>query len=136
MTALGTRTLRLGTRASALALTQSRTVADAITAATGTAVELVHITTDGDRSQAAIAQLGGTGVFVTAIRQALLDGEVDLAVHSYKDLPTAPATGLVLDHAQQVELPDLGDVPVAAHGVIRHLTQERDAQAQHQANGD
>jgi hydroxymethylbilane synthase len=91
-----TTTLRLGTRASALARTQSQTVADAITAATGAGVELVHITTEGDRSQAAIAQLGGTGVFVTAIRAALLDGRIDLAVHSYKDLPTAPADGLVL----------------------------------------
>jgi len=91
-----TAPLRLGTRASALARTQSQTVADAITAATGVPVELVHITTEGDRSQAAITQLGGTGVFVTAIRAALLGGRIDLAVHSYKDLPTAPADGLVL----------------------------------------
>ena len=89
-------TLRLGTRASALARTQSQTVADAVTAATGRSVELVNISTEGDRSSAAIAQLGGTGVFVTALREALLAGEVDLAVHSYKDLPTAPAAGLAL----------------------------------------
>jgi hydroxymethylbilane synthase len=95
-TASGTAVLRLGTRASVLARTQSQTVADAITATTGTPVELVHITTDGDRSQAAIAQLGGTGVFVTALRDALLAGDIDLAVHSYKDLPTAPAPGLIL----------------------------------------
>ncbi len=95
-TASGTTVLRLGTRASVLARTQSQTVADAITATTGTPVELVHITTEGDRSQAAIAQLGGTGVFVTALRDALLAGEIDLAVHSYKDLPTAPAPGLIL----------------------------------------
>jgi len=94
--ASGTTVLRLGTRASVLARTQSQTVADAITATTGTPVELVHITTEGDRSQAAIAQLGGTGVFVTALRDALLAGEIDLAVHSYKDLPTAPAPGLIL----------------------------------------
>jgi hydroxymethylbilane synthase len=91
-----TGTLRLGTRASALARTQSQTVADAITAATGTQVELVHIVTQGDTSSAAIAELGGTGVFVTALREALLAGEVDLAVHSYKDLPTAAAPGLIL----------------------------------------
>jgi hydroxymethylbilane synthase len=91
-----TGTLRLGTRASTLARTQSQTVADAITAATGTPVELVHIVTEGDTSSAAIAQLGGTGVFVTAIRRALLEGSIDLAVHSYKDLPTAPEPGLVL----------------------------------------
>ncbi len=89
-------TLRLGTRSSALARTQSRTVADAVTVATGRPVELVDISTEGDRSSAAIAQLGGTGVFVTALREALLAGRVDFAVHSHKDLPTAPAAGLVL----------------------------------------
>jgi hydroxymethylbilane synthase len=91
-----TSALRLGTRASALARTQSQTVADALTEATGCAVELVPITTEGDRSSAAIHQLGGTGVFVTAIRSALIDGSIDLAVHSYKDLPTTPASGLTL----------------------------------------
>jgi len=101
MTATGTAatttaTLRLGTRASALARTQSQTVADAISAATGRCVELVTITTEGDTSAAAIPELGGTGVFVTAIRAALLEGSIDLAVHSYKDLPTAPAPGLTL----------------------------------------
>jgi hydroxymethylbilane synthase len=91
-----TATLRLGTRASALARIQSQGVADAITAATGTPVELVDIATEGDRSTEAITQLGGTGVFVTALREALLAGDVDLAVHSYKDLPTAPQPGLIL----------------------------------------
>jgi hydroxymethylbilane synthase len=107
--------LRLGTRASALATTQSRTVADAITAATGTRVELVSISTEGDRSAAAIQQMGGTGVFVTALREALLAGEVDLAVHSYKDLPTAPAPGLVL--AAVPERADPRDVLVARDGL-------------------
>jgi hydroxymethylbilane synthase len=92
----GTSTLRLGTRGSALARTQSQTIADAITAATGTPVELVHIVTEGDRSSEAIARLGGTGVFVAAIRRALLEGSVDLAVHSYKDLPTAAEPGLII----------------------------------------
>jgi hydroxymethylbilane synthase len=91
-----TTTLRLGTRASELARTQSQTVADAITAATGTPVELVPIVTEGDRSSEAITQLGGTGVFVAAIRRALTEGSVDLAVHSYKDLPTAPEPGLII----------------------------------------
>src|SRR4051794_10995299 len=95
-TATTTATLRLGTRGSELARTQSQAVADAITAATGTPVELVHIVTEGDRSSAAIAQLGGTGVFVAAIRRALIEGSVDLAVHSYKDLPTAAAPGLII----------------------------------------
>ena len=48
------------------------------------------MSTEGDRSAAPLAQLGGTGVFVTALREALLDGRVDVAVHSLKDLPTAP----------------------------------------------
>jgi hydroxymethylbilane synthase len=95
-TTTATTTLRLGTRASQLATTQSQAVADAITAASGVRVELVPISTEGDRSSAAIAQLGGTGVFVTAIRQALLEGTVDVAVHSYKDLPTLPEPGLTI----------------------------------------
>lgn len=88
--------LRLGTRRSALALAQSGQVAAAITAASGRSVELVEVTTFGDVSQAALAQIGGTGVFVGALREALLAGEVDLAVHSLKDLPTSPAPGIVL----------------------------------------
>ena len=87
-------TLRLGTRGSALALAQSGLVADALTAATGRPVELVEIVTAGDRSSAPVAQLG-VGVFVSALREALLAKEIDFAVHSYKDLPTAPADGLV-----------------------------------------
>jgi len=110
-----TATLRLGTRGSELARTQSQTVADAITAATGTPVELVPIVTAGDQSSAAIAQLGGTGVFVTAIRRALLDGEIDLAVHSYKDLPTAPEPGLSLAAVPGRE--DPRDVLVARDGL-------------------
>ena len=86
-------TLRLGTRGSALALTQSQMVADALTAATGRPVELVRIVTPGDRSAAPVAQLG-VGVFVSALRDALLAGEIDFAVHSYKDLPTAQPPSL------------------------------------------
>src|SRR5215207_10355067 len=117
MTAMATSrtTLRLGTRASQLATTQSQTVADAITAATGAAVELVHISTEGDRSAQAIQQLGGTGVFVAALREALLAGDVDLAVHSYKDLPTAPAPGLILAAVPPRE--DPRDVLVARDGL-------------------
>jgi hydroxymethylbilane synthase len=107
--------LRLGTRASALARTQSQAVADAITAATGAEVELVLISTEGDRSAAAIPELGGTGVFVTAIRAALVEGSVDIAVHSYKDLPTAPAPGLIL--AAVPEREDPRDALVARDGL-------------------
>lgn len=89
------RTLRLGTRRSALATTQSGTVARLLHDL-GHEVELVEIVTEGDISTAPLATLGGTGVFAAAIRRALLAGEVDLAVHSLKDLPTAPEPGLVI----------------------------------------
>jgi hydroxymethylbilane synthase len=89
-------TLRLGSRKSPMAIAQSRQVAEAITARTGRPVEIVGVTTLGDVSRAQLTQIGGTGVFVSALREALLAGEVDLAVHSLKDLPTGPATGIVL----------------------------------------
>ncbi|HLT09184.1 MAG TPA: hydroxymethylbilane synthase [Micromonosporaceae bacterium] len=88
-------TLRLGTRGSALAMAQSRTVAEALSAATGERVELVGIVTEGDRSTAPVQRLG-VGVFVSALRDALHAKEVDLAVHSYKDLPTAAPDGLTV----------------------------------------
>ena len=106
--------LRLGTRGSALALTQSGAVAAQVREL-GRAVDLVPVLTTGDVSKAAIAQLGGTGVFVTALRDALLAGQVDLAVHSYKDLPTAPAPGLVLAAVPVRE--DPRDVLVARDGL-------------------
>jgi hydroxymethylbilane synthase len=89
-------TLRLGSRRSPMAITQSRQVADMITERTGRPVEIVGVTTLGDVSRAQLSQIGGTGVFVSALREALLAGEVDLAVHSAKDLPAGPATGIVL----------------------------------------
>jgi hydroxymethylbilane synthase len=94
-TSTATRTLRLGTRRSALATTQSDWVAQRLRAL-GHTVELVEIVTEGDVSSAPLSTLGGTGVFAAAIRRALLAGEVDLAVHSLKDLPTAPEPGLTV----------------------------------------
>ncbi|XVQ15939.1 hydroxymethylbilane synthase [Spirillospora sp. CA-255316] len=79
-----------------MATTQSQLVADALTQRTGHAVELVGVTTEGDVSKALLAQIGGTGVFVNALRDRLLAGEVDFAVHSLKDLPTAPPEGIAL----------------------------------------
>lgn len=90
-----TMRLRLGTRGSALALAQSGLVAEALRLATGAEVELVEIVTSGDRSGAPVAQLG-VGVFVSSLREALAAKEIDFAVHSYKDLPTAPADGLII----------------------------------------
>jgi hydroxymethylbilane synthase len=107
--------LRLGTRGSALALAQSGMVADSIRDRLRRPVELVRVVTAGDASSAAISQIGGTGVFVAALRDALLAGHVDLAVHSYKDLPTAEADGLVIAAVPQRE--DPRDVLVARDGL-------------------
>jgi len=93
--------IRLGTRGSALATTQSGLVADALVAAGAqrgleVEVELVTITTHGDISRASLVGLSEVGVFVTALRTALLAGECDVIVHSLKDMPTAPYEGLEL----------------------------------------
>jgi hydroxymethylbilane synthase len=86
--------LRIGTRRSTLAMAQAELVAGALRAA-GATVELIGITTPGDRSLAPVAELG-VGVFTSALRDALAAGEVDVAVHSYKDLPTADDSRLAL----------------------------------------
>ena len=86
-------TIRLGTRRSALATTQATWVADRLRAL-GHQVELVEITTFGDTSSRPLAEIGGTGVFATGIRLALQRDEIDVAVHSLKDLPTVPESGL------------------------------------------
>ncbi len=109
------RTLRLGTRASALATTQSGMVADIIRERLGREVELVAVSTEGDVSSAPLASMGGTGVFVSALREALLRDEVDLAVHSLKDIPTAPADGICLAATPPRE--DPRDVIVARDGL-------------------
>jgi len=90
------RTLRLGSRKSPMAIVQSELVAALITERTGCPVEIVGVTTLGDVSRAQLTQIGGTGVFVSALREALLSGEVDLAVHSLKDLPAGAAPGVAL----------------------------------------
>lgn len=107
--------LRLGTRASALATTQSGHVADLVRERLGREVELVEVSTEGDRSAAPLASLGGTGVFVSALRDALLDGRVDVAVHSLKDIPTTPAEGIALAAIPPRE--DPRDVVVARDGL-------------------
>ncbi|EGD55366.1 hydroxymethylbilane synthase [Gordonia neofelifaecis] len=87
-------TIRIGTRGSLLATTQAQDIADRLTAA-GHPAELVIISTAGDTSSAPVAQIG-VGVFTTAIRLALRSGECDVAIHSYKDLPTAPEDDLAM----------------------------------------
>ncbi|MEU8628353.1 hydroxymethylbilane synthase [Streptomyces sp. NPDC048669] len=110
-----TKPLRLGTRRSKLAMAQSGLVAEAVTEVTGRAVELVEITTYGDISREQLAQIGGTGVFVAALREALLRGDVDFAVHSLKDLPTTQPEGLTLAAVPVRE--DPRDVLVARDGL-------------------
>lgn len=105
---------RLGTRRSRLALTQSGQIADALRAA-GHDVELVEIVTEGDTNRAALETIGGTGVFASALRRALRAGDIDLAVHSLKDLPTAPEAGLVIAATPVRE--DVRDVLVARDGL-------------------
>jgi hydroxymethylbilane synthase len=119
-----TAPLRLGTRASQLATTQSGHVATLVRERLGREAELVHVTTEGDVNRAPLATLGGTGVFVSALREALLRGEVDLAVHSLKDLPTYPADGITLAAIPEREDPraavvardglTLGELPVGS----------------------
>ncbi|MFE0138123.1 hydroxymethylbilane synthase [Streptomyces sp. NPDC059037] len=109
------RALRLGTRRSKLAMAQSGQVAETVSQLTGRPVELVEITTYGDTSREHLAQIGGTGVFVTALRDALLAGEVDFAVHSLKDLPTAKPEDLVLAAVPLRE--DPRDVLIARDGL-------------------
>jgi hydroxymethylbilane synthase len=112
---LNVAALRLGSRKSPMAMAQSRRVAELITERTGRAVEIVGLTTLGDVSRAQLTQIGGTGVFVSRLREGLLGGEVDLAVHSLKDLPTADAEGITL--AAVPERDDPRDALVAADGV-------------------
>lgn len=100
--------MRLGTRGSALALAQSGAIAARLPGA-----ELVVIASDGDRSAESLASLGGTGVFASALREALIAGEVDAVVHSLKDLPTAAYPGLAI--AAVPKRADARDTLVSRH---------------------
>lgn len=90
------QTIKVGTRGSRLAMGQTGQTADKLAAVGGFGVDLVQVRTDGDVLTGPLSQMGGTGVFATALRHAVLAGTVDLAVHSLKDLPTTPAPGLVI----------------------------------------
>lgn len=119
--------IRVGTRRSLLATTQSEHVAAMIRDRLGRETVLVEIATAGDRTQDAgvpLTTMGGVGVFVGALRDALLDGRVDVAVHSLKDLPTYPADGITLAAVPAREDPrdvlvardrlTLGELPVGS----------------------
>jgi hydroxymethylbilane synthase len=86
--------VRFGTRGSNLALTQSTSVARRVAERGNFPYELVTIRTEGDINRGSLARIGGSGVFVVALRQALLENRCDIAVHSLKDLPVGPADGL------------------------------------------
>jgi hydroxymethylbilane synthase len=130
----GASPLRLATRRSPQARTQAQLVADAITATTGAATELVLVETTGDRNQSvALHAIGGQGVFVKEVQQAVLDGRADAAVHSAKDLPSETPAGLSLaalcrrrDPADALvgrQLAQLAEGAVVASGSVRRRAQ-------------
>jgi hydroxymethylbilane synthase len=108
--------LRIGTRGSALALWQSRHVAGLLSRnLPGLDVELVEITSLGDRvTDVPLSHVEGTGFFTASIEQALINGDVDIAVHSFKDLPVESTPGLVV--AAVPERGPVEDVLCARHG--------------------
>jgi hydroxymethylbilane synthase len=107
--------LRVGTRASILARAQSEAVAVRLRSALGVTVELVTVVSEGDRTVAPLTQIGGSGVFVGAVRDALTAGDVDVAVHSLKDLPTAADDRVVVAAVPRRE--DPRDALVARDGL-------------------
>jgi hydroxymethylbilane synthase len=107
--------LRVGTRASILARAQSEAVAERLRSALGVTVELVTVVSEGDRTVAPLTQIGGSGVFVGAVRDALAAGDVDVAVHSLKDLPTAADDRIVVAAVPRRE--DPRDALVARDGL-------------------
>lgn len=129
-------TVRLGTRRSVLARTQSVQVARRLAESAGFRVEIVEVVTEGDVNMAPLAQMGGTGVFVSAVRTALQNGTIDIAVHSLKDLPTAQPPEVLLaaipdredprDALLTASAPDLASLPPGARvgtGSPRRATQ-------------
>ncbi len=124
----GAARLRIGTRGSPLALVQARTVRARLAAALGVsedAIEMSIIRTSGDAIQdRPLAEVGGKGLFTKEIEEALLDGRIDLAVHSAKDMPTVLPAGLILtacleredprDVFISLKAPSLAELPQAA----------------------
>ncbi len=132
------RPLRLGTRGSLLALTQSGQVADALRTAAGVEIELVVIKTTGDRvTDRPLQEVGGKGLFTKEIEDAMLAGEIDFAVHSMKDMPTEGPEGLVIhgipervdprDGLVGARLDDLASGAVVGTGSVRRHLQLRSA---------
>lgn len=126
--------LRIATRGSRQAMAQSSAVARALSATTGRDVELVEVATTGDlRADVPLHSMGGIGVFVKEVQRAVLDGRADLAAHSAKDLPSAPAAGLTIaafcarrdprDALIGARLADLVDGATVASGSVRRRAQ-------------
>lgn len=114
MSATSDSVIRIGTRGSLLATTQAGTIRDELIGR-GHPAELVIITTEGDRSDKPIVEIG-VGVFTAALREAIADGRVDMAVHSYKDLPTAADDRFVIAAVPRRE--DARDALVARDGLV------------------
>ena len=114
MTVSDDSVIRIGTRGSLLATTQAGTIRDQLVAG-GHRAELVIITTDGDRSAKPVAEIG-VGVFTAALREAIAVGQVDMAVHSYTDLPTAFDERFVIAAVPRRE--DPRDALVARDGLV------------------
>jgi hydroxymethylbilane synthase len=124
--------LRIGTRGSELARWQANMVATLLHERSGTMCEIVIIKTTGDRlSEAKLSQIGGKRLFVKEIEDALLSGQVDLAVHSSKDMPAVLPDGLTVgatlpreDARDAIVLPHLVDSPLSLEEVVRELGRE------------
>ena len=109
------KALRIGSRGSALALWQARSIAQALVGATGIEPEIVIIKTSGDKfQQTSFSQIGTKGVFIKELEDALLDGRIDLAVHSMKDVPTEIPDGLTIAAIGKRE--DVRDALLSASG--------------------
>jgi hydroxymethylbilane synthase len=130
--------LRIATRRSRQARAQATAVAEAIRRATGEPIELVFVDTAGDADKTApLHTIGGQGVFVKEVQHAVLDGRADIAVHSAKDMPSAPTPGLVIaaftrrrDPRDALVGRSLDDLPVGAtvaSGSVRRRAQLGDA---------
>ena len=115
--------VRIGTRKSKLALWQANYVKEFLEKTWGVEVELVKITTTGDKiTDVPLAKIGGKGLFVKEIEKALMEGEIDLAVHSLKDVPTVLPKGLTLGAITKREFPY--DVLISSSGkTLRELPQ-------------
>ncbi len=114
------KTIKIGTRGSKLALWQANWVKSALNAGnTSIAVELVPIKTRGDKIlDVPLAKVGGKGLFVKEIEDALLDGRIDLAVHSMKDMPSEIPDGLCVGAIPEREIPQ--DVLISKKGLLLH----------------